>query len=318
MSYAPIVLFIYNRPRHTQLTLIALASNELAKRSDLYIYADGPKPKAGAADQEKISAVRLLAANAKGFKSVTVFERETNLGLANSIFSGVTEIISIKGKAIILEDDLITSPYFLEYMNEGLALFEADKQVGSINAHAELFLKSHKFPEYFLLDGADCWGWATWKDRWEGFTLDPKLIKDELFKTNKLKEFEYGPHLNLLNLQIAKKIDTWDVQWHGFNVLKHRKGIFPKYSFIENIGLDGSGTHGDMTNKVFEVDSDALNQYKFKLTDWNKHKAEKELIWAQKKYKKIYKKKHVSSLSKKLMNLATNKLRKLIKMIRKL
>src|SRR5437762_11491015 len=85
---APIILFVYNRPEHTHRTLAALAANQAAINSDLIVYADGAKKPQHRAS---VQAVRDLVRRTDGFKSIEIVERESNLGLANSIISGVSE-----------------------------------------------------------------------------------------------------------------------------------------------------------------------------------------------------------------------------------
>ncbi|WP_287963196.1 glycosyltransferase [Alcanivorax sp.] len=129
---APIVLFTYNRPWHTRRTVEALLKNAEARDSDLIVFSDGPRD----ADAEaKVAEVRQYLRTIRGFESVRIIEREHNLGLAANIISGVTEVVNESGRAIVLEDDLVTSPWFLQYMNDGLNRFEADDRVISIHGY---------------------------------------------------------------------------------------------------------------------------------------------------------------------------------------
>ncbi len=165
MDLAPIVLFVYNRPDLTKETLSALKKNTLASESELFIFSDGSKSEK---DFDKVNEVRKLIKNINGFKSVRVFENKENKGLANSIIFGVTKIINKYGKIIVLEDDLITSKYFLKFMNEGLNFYKNNKKIGSITGYNK---PSHfmKFKNYdkdlYLSSRFSSWGWATWKDR---------------------------------------------------------------------------------------------------------------------------------------------------------
>ena len=120
-SLSPIVLFVYNRPWHTQQTIEALQKNELASESNLIIYSDEANNKNV---QENVDKVRLYIDQIDKFKKVTIIKRETNWGLANNIIDGVTKVVNQYGKIIVLEDDMITSPYFLKYMNEALEIYK--------------------------------------------------------------------------------------------------------------------------------------------------------------------------------------------------
>jgi GT2 family glycosyltransferase len=113
MKLAPITLFVYNRLDHTIDTVMALQKNDLSKESELFIFSDGPKNKD---DEKKVLAVRKYIKSIKGFKKVTIFESKKNKGLANSIISGVTKIINKYGRIIVLEDDIVTSKYFLIFL----------------------------------------------------------------------------------------------------------------------------------------------------------------------------------------------------------
>ena len=153
---APIALFVYNRPGHTQQTVEALLKNELAMESDLFIFSDAAK---SSEIEVKVNAVREFIKSISGFRSLTIIERESNLGLANSIIDGVTNLCNEYGQVIVLEDDLVTSPFFLKYMNDGLNYYRDEEQVISI--HGYIYPFDAKLPETFFLRGADCWGWAT-------------------------------------------------------------------------------------------------------------------------------------------------------------
>ena len=160
-DFAPIALFVYNRPWHTKQTVEALQKNELANKSELFIYCDNAKNKGA---QKSVDEVRNFVKNIKGFKKITIIKRKRNWGLACSIIDGVTKIVNEYGKIIVLEDDLVTSPYFLEFMNDGLKMYKDDLKVASI--HGYIYpIKS--LPDTFFIKGADCWGWATWKRVWE-------------------------------------------------------------------------------------------------------------------------------------------------------
>src|SRR5574341_550215 len=182
MNIAPISLFVYNRLRHTQQTVEALQKNELANVSHLFVFSDGPKSET---DKEKVLKVREYIKTVTGFKSVTLIEREQNLGLGNSIITGVTEIVNRYGKIIVLEDDLVTSLYFLKFMNEALAFYTDDPRIYTITGYSFpiKFPKDYHYPVYLSYRHSS-WGWGTWKENW--MNIDWK-VKDfyEFFKNRK-------------------------------------------------------------------------------------------------------------------------------------
>jgi len=238
---APIVLFVYNRPDHTKRTIEALQKNELASESELYIYSDAPKNKE---DEKQVKEVRSYIHEIDGFKKVTIIEREKNWGLADSIIDGVTKIVNEYGKIIVLEDDLVTSPCFLRFMNDALEYYEDEKRVWHISGW-NYPIRRQISPKTFLWKKMNCWGWATWDDRWSFFEKNPSKFVHE-FPKEKIREFDLdGVENNWQQLldNMHKKIDTWAVFWH-LTIFKH-DGLClnPVTSFIDNIGLDGSGTH---------------------------------------------------------------------------
>lgn len=256
MKLAPIALFVYNRLQHTQETVNALRRNNLANESDLIIYSDGWKNEK---DMPEVKGVREYSKNISGFKSVVVVERDRNNGLADSIIFGVTETINKYGKIIVLEDDIITSCYFLEYMNRGLDLYENEDSV--ISVHGYIYPTEAKLPETFFIKGADCWGWATWKRGWDIFEPDGKKLLDELKDRHLLKEFNFldsFPYSKMLRAQIAGKNSSWAIRWYASAFLKNKLTLYPRESLIYNTGLDGSGTHSgsnDIFNKTNRVEN---------------------------------------------------------------
>ncbi len=152
-NLAPIILFTYCRPDHTRQTVEALSANEYASESVLFIYSDAPK---NAKAEEGVQKNREYIKTIKGFKTITIIERETNWGLAKSLIDGITTVINKYGKAIIVEDDIVTSPFFLRFMNEGLNKFENDKRVGEILGY--LINTDIPLPEAFFSTIWGCWG----------------------------------------------------------------------------------------------------------------------------------------------------------------
>ena len=169
-NLAPIALFVYNRPDHMRRTLSYLQKNELAAESRLFIFSDGAKT---GADEAKIVEIRQQAKLVTGFKSVKVIERKANVGLANSIISGVTQLVNEYGKVIVFEDDLLSSPYTLEYFNEALDQYANQPEVMHIGAYM-YDLKTPNLPQTFFYRAATSWGWATWARAWK--SLIPILI----------------------------------------------------------------------------------------------------------------------------------------------
>ena len=241
MNLAPVILFVYNRPWHTTKTLEALGKNELAKDSDLIIYADAAKKEE---HREDIEQVHHIIDNATGFKSIHIIKQKQNLGLSESVIQGVTATVEKYGKAIVLEDDMVTSPVFLRYMNAALDKYKNNDEV--ICIHGYNYPIQSALPSTFFLNGADCWGWATWKRGWDLFEHDGKKLLAELKGKKLLYQFNYNNTFDferMLNNQIEGKNDSWAIRWYASALINHKLTLYPGQSLIQNIGLDNSGVH---------------------------------------------------------------------------
>lgn len=239
-NLAPICLFTYNRFHHTKQTINALQKNKLAQESKLFIFSDGPKNKQ---ESQKVRVVKDYLKTIQGFKTIKIIERQKKYGLAKSIISGVTEIINQYGKIIVLEDDMITSHYFLEFMNNALNLYNNEKKVISIHGY---IYPIKNLPETFFLKGADCWGWATWKRGWDLFEQDGQKLLTELENKKLEKAFDFNgayDYTKMLKNQIKGKNDSWAIRWYASAFLHNKLTLYPGKSLIKNIGLDNSGTH---------------------------------------------------------------------------
>jgi len=239
---APIALFVYNRLHHTKKVIEALKKNTLAPATSLIIFSDGPKNNEDSL--KKVAELREYIYTISGFKSVEIIKRLENMGLARSIISGVTGVIEKYGQVIVVEDDLITSPHFLKYMNDGLEIYKNDNKVISI--HGYVYPVKEQLPETFFLKGADCWGWATWKRGWDLFEADGQKLLRELEVKKLIKEFDFDnsyPYTKMLRDQIRGNNNSWAIRWYASAFLKNKLTLYPGKSLIANIGFDGSGTH---------------------------------------------------------------------------
>lgn len=264
---APVVLFVYNRLDHTIGVIESLANNLLAKETDLYVFADAAKSEKGL---EKVNAVREYINQKEwhsNFKSVKIEQAENNKGLAKSVIQGVTEIIGKYGKVIVVEDDLILSPYFLAYMNEALDFYCDDKKIWSISGYSFPMRSLKKYPHDVFYSYRGCsWGWATWKDRWE--TVDwlvsnyKQFINDNEWKAR----FDRGgvDLTNMLAMQMEGKIDSWAIRWCFAQSNQEMYTVYPKISYLENAGCDGSGTHSGSNRDFYTDMSGALAECRFK------------------------------------------------------
>lgn len=249
-NLAPIILFVYNRPEHTIKTLEALKTNRLAKYSELYIFSDAAKSNN---HEMKVEKVREIISQINGFKKVIIFEAEKNKGLAMSVQEGVSKIIKKYGKVIVLEDDIVTSSVFLEYMNNCLNIFDRHLKIWSISGYAPpIVIKKDRYINDIYLAPRGCsWGWATWENRWN--SVDWEVSDYNIFKFNvssRLKFNKGGNDLSfMLGDQMAGRIDSWAIRW-VYSQFKHSKyTVYPVKSLVSNNGMDFTGTHSSKSNK---------------------------------------------------------------------
>lgn len=240
----PIVLFVYKRLDVTIQTIEALKNNIGFVEHDIYIYSDGPKT---SSDVEKVDEVRKYLKTISGFKKVKIIESTENKGLANSIIEGVSEIFKSYDRVIVLEDDLVTSKYFLSYMKNCLETYKCDDRIWSISGYVPpIDIPSNYSSDVFLIRKGASWGWATWKDRWQ--TIDWEIKDYEEFKQNKksIKEFNnVGDNMSrMLKLQMTGKIDSWAIRWIYNQFKLNKYTVYPTKSLVSNIGFGSEATHG--------------------------------------------------------------------------
>lgn len=239
MYYAPIALFTYNRADKTQKAVESLLMNAEAKESDLFIFSDGAKNEKAI---EGVEENRKYIHSISGFKAITIIEREKNWGLANSLIAGITDVINKYGRVIVVEDDLILSPYFLKFMNDGLEKYKDDDRVGTICGYT--FPIKEKLPDTFFLYFMHPWGWATWKRSWDLLNTDTKyLLRKMRFK---VKKFNMGGNCGSYGNLYCQKVglvDSWYIRFYASLFLLKKINLFPGRSMIANSGCDGSGIH---------------------------------------------------------------------------
>ncbi|HWW42773.1 glycosyltransferase [Pedobacter sp.] len=247
---APIALFVYNRPKHTERTLKFLQQNELAAESRLFIFSDGPKTPS---DQEKVQELRDFLKTVDGFRSVEIIERKENMGLANSIIAGVSRLVKDYGQIIVFEDDLISSPHTLTYFNEALNLYRKEEKVMHIGAYMYP-LKDKQLPESFFYRAATSWGWATWERAWQHFEPNIDVLLKQ-FDAPKRNAFSIEKTMNFWKqMQDFKKgrNNSWAIRWYASIFLKGGLTLNPAQSLVNNIGHDGSGIHSGI-NDIYNV-----------------------------------------------------------------
>jgi hypothetical protein len=262
---APICLFTYNRLSNTQDTVSALQNNFLAQSSDLFIFSDGGKDENS---WNQVLAVRGYIHTLKGFKSVSIIESSMNQGLATSIISGVTQIVEKYGKVIVLEDDLITSRNFLDFMNQSLDFYENESKVLSISGYSF----SHKCNENYSFDvnfgyRASSWGWGIWKDRWDKVDWEVKSYNE--FKSSLIKRILFnrgGSDLShMLDKQMSGKLNSWAIRFCYHQFINQMVDVYPVESKVTNIGFGSNSTNTKKSVFRFKNKLDSTEKITFNL-----------------------------------------------------
>lgn len=280
MTFAPIALFVYNRPAHTRQTVEALLKNELAGESDLFIFSDAPKSNEQA---EAASEVRQYIRQISGFRSVTIIERESNFGLSRSIIDGVTKLCEEYGLVIVLEDDIVTSPHFLRFMNDALEMYKDDNQVMHISGAT--YPIGRMEVETFFFRVPLCWGWATWDRAWRHFRKsDDVMLKfDSIMRKNFTFNETYDSWVQL-ELNKKGKINSWFVYWYAVLFQRGGLALFSGKSLVKNIGMDGTGVHcGKSNNYDMELTTSAIQLMPISLNE-----SEEAAIRHENYFRKIY------------------------------
>ena len=240
---APVCLFVYNRPEETQRTLNALLNNNYAKDSDLFIFSDAARNQS---ETEPVKRVREIISVITGFKSVAIVEADKNKGLANSIIDGVTSVVNKYGKTIVLEDDLITSPNFLSYMNQSLDFYQDNKQIISISGCTyRVTIPDDYLYDVYFTHRMSSYGWATWKDRWN--TVDWEMKDYKRFRYNLKENFRFmrgGDDLpRMLSAYMKGKINSWAIRFCYHQYKTNTYSVYPIESKVDNIGYNQKATH---------------------------------------------------------------------------
>jgi hypothetical protein len=256
MTKTPIALFVYNRPQHTHRMLETLSRCARLEECRPYIFCDGAKREEHAADVE---AARAVVREWAGQAGAEVVERTENRGLARSIVSGVGELCEEYGRVIVVEDDLVLSPSFLDYMLQSLERYAGEPQVYQISGY--MFPVEHPpQPDAFFMPLTTTWGWATWRRAWRIFDWEPNGARAMLADANVRRRFDLDgsyPYSAMLEQRLEGLNDSWGILWWWAVFKAGGLVLHPRRSLVWNGGFDGSGTHcGNTTDAPPEIPAD--------------------------------------------------------------
>lgn len=260
-TYYPIVIFCYNRPNHLKKMLESIQRNAESIHTKAYFFIDGAK---NDRDKVEISKILEIINSSNIFKENIIIKRDSNFGMQKNVISGISHVLRENDAAIILEDDLKFSKYYLNFMNKALKFYKPYENVWQINAWS--------YPNYIsfskktkISNQMSSWGMGVYKDKWEFFA------KDELKLTNKIDKkdaaykkkfnFENGyPWIREMEMNVEGTISTFSCFWYQCIFINNGVTVFPGKSLVFNTGFDGSGIHSGARDvhgkKIFEGEID--------------------------------------------------------------
>lgn len=272
--YAPIVMFIYNRARHFEQTFEALAKCPEAAESELFVFSDGPKNESDSIKVGKVRRSVRKAMRERAFARMDIIERKSNMGLSPSVIDGVSQIINKYGKVIVIEDDALVSPYFLKFMNAALDYYRDIDEIGSIAGYTPAI----DFPtdynkDVFTAYRSCSFGWATWLENWEDVDWELKDIKDFFKNRDMVKRLTANGSDRFKRLYKLSKGEgsSWSVRFAAHLVKNNWLTIYPRYSYVINIGVETAGnknTVEDSDMNRIELDR-AIEDFELEMPEMN-------------------------------------------------
>jgi len=298
MNFSPIIIFVYNRLHHLDTLFNSLQKNDLFKKSKVLVFSDGAKNEI---DKDKIDKVRELLKKRLIPQNSEIIENNVNLGLSRNVIGGLNKTFQIYDRAIILEDDLELSPFFLNYMNDALNLYETSENVASISGYMYPIEPKKFSNNYFFLKLIESWGWGTWKRAWNIFENDSLQLKKKIDEKQLANEFNFESGISyykMLTDNINGLNDSWAVRWYASTFLKNMNTLFPSKSFVKNIGVDDSGEHCSCTTVY-----DTLVNFDYKKLEKN-HSLESlsDRLVVQSFFRKIKYKRYLDNVINKIKN----------------
>ena len=305
VEYAPIVVFGFNRPEHLSRCLRSLENCSNFASHSGFIFIDGARNEN---DEKSILECLKIAERFADTHGFTVISREANLGLAASVRSGINHVFENSDSIIVIEDDLLLGVGFLEFVNSALNFYQQHNQVASISGY-QYPIDLEPSGGVFLR-GADCWGWGTWKNRWQATNFDGENLLAQMRAKKLLKAFNLNGSINyedMLRKYCSGEIDSWAVPWHASMFLQNRLTLFPSKTFVSNEGGDGSGTHFGLNSLYSQnLDLQTLNEFPTVLSETESYR-ESMVAFYRKINQPLTRLQKLNFLVKKVMSLVSPK-----------
>lgn len=263
-NYAPIGVSTYKRLNHLKQTMDSLKRNYLADKSELYIFSDGPKE----GDEKEVNEVRKYLKTIDGFYKVHIIERKKNDRVFNNR-NRQKVLLEKYGKAIFLEEDIVTAPGFLNYMNEALLFYNNDKKVFSITGYCPPFKSvDSDNSDIYILNRFNAWGNAITHNNYKKiWSLSQKEMCEYIGSKknrNQIKKYLGEDALGMIKKDAMGEIDAFDIKMMFYQIKNNLFTLYPKKSLTINIGHDGTGLHCGTTNKFETKLWNKRNDFVFK------------------------------------------------------
>jgi len=265
--YAPIILFCFKRLDTLIKCVNSLKSCLESKESDLIIYSDAARN-----DQEilMVLEVREYLKTIHGFQSITIIEREINMGVDYNIINGIIEISKKYYNFIIVEDDLMVNNQFLSFLNTSLNFYEHYDDIITVTGFNYVKVPlQYKWDCYFTRR-SNPWGWATWSHKIKD--VDWEISDKDLFLNSKILQRKFntlGSDLSsMLKNTINSKIRAWDIRLDYHMFKKNKITIYPCKNLVLNIGFNRSDASNTIGYNRFKNNIELYNNTNFKFPDF--------------------------------------------------
>ena len=265
---APVAFFTYIRFKKLKRAIEKLKKNDLSKKTDIFFFSDSAK---NTNEIKKVNRVREYLKNIKGFKKKRIIIRSKNLGNGTNIIKGINEVFKKYDKIIVLEDDLDIGENFLTFMNNCLFKYSKNKKIWHVGGWTYNINIKNQY-DIFFSSIMNCWGWATWKNRWKFFEKNPKkLVKYFDNNFEKINKFNLNGKINYFSQILRNKnknINTWAVFWYAQIFINNGLCISPNISLVNNNGFDIDSTQSHPDHFLNIIYKTKISKKKnFKLPD---------------------------------------------------
>ena len=231
-----ILIIGYRRPEEIQGVVKSIAT---LSRRNIYLFCDGPQDENEAKSQREIAQISEQLQN--DFSLHTNFQG-AHLGLRNGVICALDWFFSHESRGVILEDDIVVGPGFIDFCEAALDAFESDQRVQQVVGFNPLGMKLRFSNRHFLSSRMDCWGWATWRDRWLEFRASPVKFEHTVSRfwapKRMAREIQNG-HVAAIN----GTLDSWAYSWAWHALTNGKLSVVASVNLVENIGNGALATH---------------------------------------------------------------------------